>query len=118
MHKETCLAPFRRTYIVGTGCVSVAREVPAMPASRQTTNLPVDSSPRRVAQRRACAMEVGVDRNADNLTSSTWVSGRRASRSVPTRGSVHLWHGTAKPGRTDVDDADLPLSDDELTRAH
>jgi 4'-phosphopantetheinyl transferase len=63
-------------------------------------------------------MEVVVGRNADNLTSSTWVSGRRASRSVPTRGSVHLWHGTAKPGRTDVDDADLPLSDDELTRAH
>jgi 4'-phosphopantetheinyl transferase len=40
-----------------------------------------------------------------------------AAFSMPMRGAVHLWHGTTEGGRTDVDATDLPLSDDELTRA-
>ena len=49
--------------------------------------------------------------NASDMISSA------ASRSIPKHGSVHVWHGTVQAAGADVDDKDLPLSDDERRRA-
>jgi 4'-phosphopantetheinyl transferase len=37
-----------------------------------------------------------------------------SSQPIPKHGSVHIWHGAVQP---DVDEKDLPLSDDERKRA-